>query len=81
MNLATEIKYRGGKIMKNNSERIKRNNLIIDVTIMQTKIGDYVATAKFPGNLGMSVSRHTDPVQAKEICIERLITNKYLLNI
>ena len=67
--------------MKNKSETIKRNNLNIEVTINKTKIGDYVATAKFPGNIGMSVSRHTDPIQAKQICIERLLTNKHLLNI
>ena len=51
--------------MKNKSERIKRDNLIIDVTINKTKIGDFVATAKFPGNLGLSVSRHPDPIQSK----------------
>ena len=44
-------------------------------------MGDFVATAKLSGNLGMSVSRHTDPIQAKEICIERLLTNKHLLNL
>ena len=66
--------------MQNKSERIKRNNLIIDITINKTILGDFVATAKFPGNQGFSVSRHIDPIQAKAICIERLLTNKHHLS-
>ena len=67
--------------MKNKSERIEHNNLIIDITINKIKKGDFIATGKFPGNLGLSVSRHTDPIQTKQICIKRLLTNKHLLNI